>query len=59
MARADRRRHRAAFRRSLTFVVLTGLTRIVPTHQVVVGFLLANALAALFLVGGYRRARSG
>ena len=40
----------ALFSALLTFVVLTGLTRIVPTHQVVVGFLLANALAALFLV---------
>jgi two-component system nitrogen regulation sensor histidine kinase NtrY len=41
----------ALFSALLTFVVLTGLTRIVPTHQVVVGFLLTNALAALFLVG--------
>jgi len=40
----------ALFSALLTFVVLTGLTRIVPTHQVVVGFLLANALAALFLI---------
>src|SRR5436190_1096599 len=40
----------ALFSALLTFVVLTGLTRIVPTHQVVVGFLLANAIAALFLV---------
>lgn len=40
----------ALFSALLTFVVLTGLTRIIPTHQVVVGFLLANALAALFLV---------
>src|SRR6185295_3124759 len=41
----------ALFSALLTFVVLTGLTRIIPTHQVVVGFLLANALAALFLIG--------
>lgn len=40
----------ALFSALLTFVVLTGLTRIIPTHQVVVGFLLANAVAALFLV---------
>lgn len=40
----------ALFSALLTFVVLAGFTRIVPTHQVVVGFLLANALAALFLV---------
>ena len=32
----------ALFSALLTFVVLTGLTRIVPTHQVVVGFLLAQ-----------------
>jgi two-component system nitrogen regulation sensor histidine kinase NtrY len=41
----------ALFSALMTFVVLAGFTRIVPTHQVVVGFLLANALAALFLVG--------
>jgi two-component system nitrogen regulation sensor histidine kinase NtrY len=40
----------ALFSALMTFVVLAGFTRIVPTHQVVVGFLLANALAALFLV---------
>ncbi len=40
----------ALFSALLTFVVLSGFTRIVPTHQVVVGFLLANALAALFLI---------
>ncbi|MES1154924.1 MAG: PAS domain-containing sensor histidine kinase, partial [Pseudorhodoplanes sp.] len=40
----------ALFSALLTFVVLTGLTRIVPTHKTVVGFLLANAIAALFLV---------
>jgi two-component system nitrogen regulation sensor histidine kinase NtrY len=34
----------------LTFVVLTGLTPIMPTHYVVVGLLLADAIAALFLV---------
>ncbi|MBV6488266.1 MAG: PAS domain-containing sensor histidine kinase [Pseudorhodoplanes sp.] len=34
----------------LTFVVLTGLTPILPTHQVVVGLLLADAVAALFLI---------
>ena len=34
----------------LTFVVLTGLTPIVPTHQVVVVLLLADAVAALFLI---------
>ena len=41
----------ALFSALMTFVVLAGFTRIVPTHQVVVGFLLANALAALFLIG--------
>ena len=40
----------ALFSALLTFVVLSGFTRIVPTHQVVVGFLLTNALAALFLI---------
>ncbi len=34
----------------LTFVVLTGLTPIVPTHQVVVALLMADAVAALFLI---------
>ncbi|MBS0532008.1 MAG: PAS domain-containing sensor histidine kinase [Proteobacteria bacterium] len=35
----------------LTFVVLTGLTPIEPTHQVVVTFLLINAGTILLLVG--------
>jgi two-component system nitrogen regulation sensor histidine kinase NtrY len=35
----------------LTFVVLTGLTRIEPTHDVVVSFLLINAAIILLLVG--------
>ncbi|MBN9603273.1 MAG: PAS domain-containing sensor histidine kinase [Afipia felis] len=34
----------------LTFVVLTGLTPIVPTHQVVIGFLLINAASILLLL---------
>lgn len=34
----------------LTFVVLTGLTPIVPTHEVVVGFLLINAATILLLL---------
>jgi two-component system nitrogen regulation sensor histidine kinase NtrY len=34
----------------LTFVVLTGLTRIEPTHDVVVSFLLINAAIILLLV---------
>src|ERR1700680_1356739 len=35
----------------LTFVVLTGLTRIEPTREVVVSFLLINAAIILLLVG--------
>jgi len=34
----------------LTFVVLTGLTPIVPTHKVVIGFLLINAATILLLL---------
>jgi two-component system nitrogen regulation sensor histidine kinase NtrY len=34
----------------LTFVVLTGLTPIVPSHPVVIGFLLINAATILLLV---------
>src|SRR3569623_2004909 len=34
----------------LTFVVLTGLTPIVPTHKVVVTFLLINAATILLLL---------
>jgi len=34
----------------LTFVVLTGLTPIVPSHEVVVGFLLINAASILLLL---------
>jgi two-component system nitrogen regulation sensor histidine kinase NtrY len=34
----------------VTFLILTGLTPIMPTHQVVVTVLLANALAVLLLV---------
>jgi two-component system nitrogen regulation sensor histidine kinase NtrY len=34
-----------------TFLVLTGLTPISPTHEVVVSVLLANALIALVLIG--------
>ncbi|MGP0089052.1 MAG: ATP-binding protein [Xanthobacteraceae bacterium] len=34
-----------------TFVVLAGLTWIVPTHQVVISLLLANAAAVLVLLG--------
>jgi two-component system nitrogen regulation sensor histidine kinase NtrY len=40
----------ALFSAFLTFVVLTGLTPINPTHRVVVALLLADAIAALFLV---------
>src|SRR5258705_10059882 len=35
----------------LTFVVLTGLTRIEPTREVVVSFMLINAAIILLLVG--------
>src|SRR3984893_18959421 len=35
----------------LTFVVLTGLTRVEPTREVVVSFLLINAATILLLVG--------
>lgn len=35
----------------LTFLVLTGLTRVVPTHNVVVSVLLANAAMAAVLFG--------
>ncbi len=35
----------------LTFVVLTGLTRIEPTRQVAVSFMLMNGAAILVLVG--------
>ncbi len=35
----------------LTFVVLTGLTRIEPTHDVVISFMLINAAIILLLVG--------
>ena len=35
----------------LTFVVLTGLTRIEPTRVVVVSFLLINAAIILLLIG--------
>ena len=35
----------------LTFVVLTGLTRIEPTRQVVVSFMLMNGATILVLVG--------
>lgn len=34
----------------LTFVVLTGLTPITPTHEVVIGFLLINAATILLLL---------
>ena len=34
----------------LTFVVLTGLTPIIPTHGVVIGFLLINAATILLLL---------
>jgi two-component system nitrogen regulation sensor histidine kinase NtrY len=34
----------------LTFVILTGLTPIVPTHAVVIGFLLVNAATILLLI---------
>jgi hypothetical protein len=44
----------------LTFVVLTGLTRIEPTRVVVISFLLINAAIILLLVGiiGYEAASS-
>src|ERR1700736_2721725 len=35
----------------LTFVVLTGLTRIEPTREVVLSFILINAATILVLVG--------
>lgn len=35
----------------VTFLVLTGLTRIVPTHDVVVTVLLANLITAIILLG--------
>src|SRR3954467_7313864 len=35
----------------LTFVVLTGLTRIQPTREVVITFMLINAAVILLLVG--------
>lgn len=35
----------------LTFIVLTGLTRIVPTHEVVLTFLLINGSTILLLLG--------
>src|ERR1035437_10880448 len=35
----------------LTFVVLTGLTRIDPTREVVVSFMLINAATILLLIG--------
>src|SRR6202158_3081330 len=35
----------------LTFVVLTGLTRIEPTRDVVISFMLINAAIILLLVG--------
>src|SRR5258708_24250538 len=35
----------------LTFVVLTGLTRIEPTREVVISFLMINAATILLLVG--------
>src|ERR1700722_3430685 len=35
----------------LTFVVLTGLTRIQPTHEVAVSFMLMNGATILVLVG--------
>src|SRR4029079_10444609 len=35
----------------LTFVVLTGLTRIQPTREVVISFMLINAAVILLLVG--------
>src|SRR4051812_747220 len=35
----------------LTFVVLTGLTRIEPTSKVVISFLLINAATIVLLVG--------
>jgi two-component system nitrogen regulation sensor histidine kinase NtrY len=34
-----------------TFLVLAGLTPVVPTHEVVVSLLLANVVAAAFLIG--------
>ena len=40
----------ALFSAFLTFVVLTGLTPIAPTHEVVVTFLLINAATVLLLV---------
>ena len=36
----------------LTFVVLTGQTRIQPTREVVITFMLINAAVILLLVGG-------
>ena len=42
-----------------TFLVLSGLTPLPPTHNVVVSLLGINALAALVLIADHRAARSG
>jgi hypothetical protein len=42
-----------------TFLVLTGLTAIAPTHEVVVSVLLGNAIIAMVLIGCWRGNLSG